>query len=1136
MKPSEWVNRLLQRHSLVKPDGRPLYQYRITDEEYQELLKVLRLSSLLGFNNIRTKVLMWDAVMVFYASEWWRRHYIGMWGWEGIFDSIGLAGEDISTLGRSSLVEIGLRRWGRDVRERKGRRQFLGTIATEGGLPLNQLSESGGWLKNVLSPIIKKNIARNLPVDSMIEAYESSIPKSYRSAEIKQILEDIVHSIISLRNRHELQIKEKPLDWLDNNIDGWWNSFPLPVDNEVARSLLRELIIIAGDTPAVEKTNPFILERYLINESFTPVLHAKLEMPRYVLCEALPQIDFSILPGRFELVVKSDCGKSYPWCRAIRTEYHGKPALRLSGKSLVLDGESATSQLKLQFKLLGQAFADVPIVGAISMEMDVPWMFRKTESNWHLYGVTSQAISDINVLVYVPGRLKVESQSETTKLEFVNDFFEGKLFKLEGKVLCRSIEERYNLETGAPERFTQYHFSGRCFEGISKPANIYIGIPSLNETNTLTGNTRRNVKLGLMAKPIGVDTKWKPIENVESGYFEVRLNDVNGDIIWRRRIGILNEEFNYKILPSRQSPLAGEIKIEGCSECQLSAVAKNSNTHVDSSKSSTVLNFKANERPPMDVQISILPRHHKRELLIKIPFPSIGSLLFGPEGESLSLQTTLFLNDLYGYRIRLFSERGNIEGHLRFSLVDSDMSQGDLRDMFVDKVIQISAQVSELAIIDWYKVIQQLLGVSRSLRSVVRISLLVSGQEMFRLNVRRFAVALRTNWLEGTVSLSEDDMAKIDTEVLERSQIKAFRLLQPEQKTFELVAVRTEECHLGKWDFYPERREEGAWLIIPAKNSSLQFEPRLWIVNSSEVNETPIFLEGVHSLQTAMSIADKNTREQAIRLLMHQMSNDLEHRSWQYLSHLWDVSQHLPLATFDLWRLSVSEPAFLAALLVQGYLEVIQRLEEELPIIWELVRISDWASALSSYKASYERRLKGESGQLDIDDLEIVESMLCKRMNAIADISYSMKNMGVILTDLLLGKRTKELELMKLPIDGIVKPRIEAAFQNMLRRNSNRSKWPKFLNIQIKDIFQKFPRDLRDLIDVPLEFQEATAYLPLILAWRINTGADYGWLGREVNIFKLAQIRNFDEEWFSNAFEDICIWLSQQQLTTNETE
>lgn len=89
MRPSEWIDTILQRHGIEKPDGRPLYQYRLNDQEFSDLTSLLKLSALLGINNI-TKMLFWDAAFVMYAAEWWRRYYKGDWGWEGVFGSIGI--------------------------------------------------------------------------------------------------------------------------------------------------------------------------------------------------------------------------------------------------------------------------------------------------------------------------------------------------------------------------------------------------------------------------------------------------------------------------------------------------------------------------------------------------------------------------------------------------------------------------------------------------------------------------------------------------------------------------------------------------------------------------------------------------------------------------------------------------------------------------------------------------------------------------------------------------------------------------------------------------------------------------------------------------------------------------------------
>ena len=64
MKPLEWVKVILERHDLDKPDGRPLYQYRLTDSEFEELQALLKLSANLGFQNVSRLLLMWDAAFV----------------------------------------------------------------------------------------------------------------------------------------------------------------------------------------------------------------------------------------------------------------------------------------------------------------------------------------------------------------------------------------------------------------------------------------------------------------------------------------------------------------------------------------------------------------------------------------------------------------------------------------------------------------------------------------------------------------------------------------------------------------------------------------------------------------------------------------------------------------------------------------------------------------------------------------------------------------------------------------------------------------------------------------------------------------------------------------------------------------
>jgi len=73
-----------------------------------------------------------------------------------VFSSFGADAKALTTARRSLVVESGLRYWGRKVRVINGRSLYLGSIAIEGGLPLNQLNKSSGWLGRVFKQVIPK--------------------------------------------------------------------------------------------------------------------------------------------------------------------------------------------------------------------------------------------------------------------------------------------------------------------------------------------------------------------------------------------------------------------------------------------------------------------------------------------------------------------------------------------------------------------------------------------------------------------------------------------------------------------------------------------------------------------------------------------------------------------------------------------------------------------------------------------------------------------------------------------------------------------------------------------------------------------------------------------------------------------
>jgi len=77
-----WKNHLLEDRNLTKPDGRPLYQYRVSGNEYKALQQLLsHFLAKVPLNNIHTRSCI-PGLFVLYAAEWWRREFNGSsWSW-----------------------------------------------------------------------------------------------------------------------------------------------------------------------------------------------------------------------------------------------------------------------------------------------------------------------------------------------------------------------------------------------------------------------------------------------------------------------------------------------------------------------------------------------------------------------------------------------------------------------------------------------------------------------------------------------------------------------------------------------------------------------------------------------------------------------------------------------------------------------------------------------------------------------------------------------------------------------------------------------------------------------------------------------------------------------------------------------
>jgi hypothetical protein len=103
------LQRILAEIGIERPDGRPLYALRISEERHAELGKLLRFR--VGSGQIIDST---AARFVLWAAEYIRAHFAGgQLAWEFVFQGLGLREDRNFAV---ALVERGLRWWGRKVR------------------------------------------------------------------------------------------------------------------------------------------------------------------------------------------------------------------------------------------------------------------------------------------------------------------------------------------------------------------------------------------------------------------------------------------------------------------------------------------------------------------------------------------------------------------------------------------------------------------------------------------------------------------------------------------------------------------------------------------------------------------------------------------------------------------------------------------------------------------------------------------------------------------------------------------------------------------------------------------------------------------------------------------------------------
>jgi hypothetical protein len=229
---------------MVRPNRQALYRYRMADSEYGQAKVVLRQLACSG--RLASPDRPAGALFVAFCAEWFRRESTSTFlKWDELAPDLF---PSVPYSSKQRLTNLGLDYWSRELRWSEHAREFLLTLALEGGFPVRILAEGArGWLKEYLRAIMRRAIAWR--IDSLDEIHaiaqeeRGRIRKSYQHDDFVAMCSELVERLLQLRQKAEVEgaggIRNPAL--LDAKYPGWRDELPIyvPVEDE---ALVAELL------------------------------------------------------------------------------------------------------------------------------------------------------------------------------------------------------------------------------------------------------------------------------------------------------------------------------------------------------------------------------------------------------------------------------------------------------------------------------------------------------------------------------------------------------------------------------------------------------------------------------------------------------------------------------------------------------------------------------------------------------------------------------------------------------------------------------------------------------------------------------------------------------------------------------
>lgn len=1091
-KCSGWLRVFLQRRSLDVPDQRSLYEYHCSYDEYLELRQVL--SGLSSFD-AAVNELGACACLALFCSEWYRREYRRDqgWTWEPIWGELGYR---LSPIELGKVIPAGLERfWKRPLHIYESeRRDFLGTVFSEGGLPFHALREEGSRFQTLFDRVLRQYeeshlVGYSTPQLVQAQLEKIALPKVFSSANSVELLAHMADQLISLVRQYDLVQTSEPVARLDTMSPRWRELFPLPLDNETGTDLLNGLLKTAT---AETRRNKGVDEEWVC-QHFWQVerpdeFRVRISMPSEVVFHLSAQPSTT----RFELaiweegVVIAQLGPGYAQIE------DNTARVRLRKREVIRSRRDSAVPLSLVAMAGGLVLGHLPVGGSAIGLGDVPVGLERLDDRWQVCGQASFTTKSEDALIVLPfaASLQMIDQAADAQLTEAPQVCSFPAFRVRGRGEFRVTSEDdtafYRVRTGASvSAGLEPTLVGSGIDWPVKPIMTFSGLPRISWVGNGPESLEQRGSLYVGRRRAGDGVLQ---EFLGAQYLSVR-NGI-GDILFRRKVGVLPTDFRIE-LRSGESVREGSVLVYTKHLCILQVAQADVQVRQVKRDNHKELILSAEGLPPAKFRLLVTPNLAADPVELELPFPGSGCLAVDSDGKALSRD--ICIENLLGARLYLFPRPGVTT---TFNL-NLGLWGGVARDAHYRWSYRVSDKPVEVRLFNIREQILDLLSLQAGLDQAVELRVFAYGQETV-LRIRKYAAELSYDAARQVLS----PFGRLPQELWEAGLV-LMALDEPLQSVVDIAPRTSEGVATGEFEVPAVVEKGGPWLVIPRKDAVGTFRP-LFIPGNWE---PPHGNEPAQTLQKAVLTFDPASPENSFTPVLDAMAVNPMHSGWQFLRSLYDGFGYLPLATYEVWKALVGHPAALSMALFkfEAAPDFLGRLEGEFPIMWELLPISDVRNAVSCFRDFM--LSKGVSE-------EALKSIFDRMLGSIGETfpSYGEDVRRYLVREPLRPES-------RLPLAVITQVVQKTWYMDLIRGRSD-ALWPEYGGGRLS-AWHARQHDSVISFDPGASFRYAVVYLPVFAAAVASGCASLSEVFADTGeaVFFLRQVRDFDTNWFDEVYQ-----------------